>query len=50
MIKVNKPRDRILIGSVNRRAIGLKKAFRIPSIAAAKSADRNPVTRMPSSK
>jgi hypothetical protein len=50
MIKVNKPRDKMLIGSVNRRAIGLKKAFRIPRMAAAKSADRNPLIRMPSIK
>ena len=50
MTKVKKPRDKILIGRVNRSAIGLKKAFRIPSIAAAKSADKNPLIWMPSSR
>jgi len=50
MTKVKKPRDNILIGSVSRSAIGLKKAFRIPSMAAAKRADKNPLIWMPSSR
>jgi hypothetical protein len=50
MTKVKNPRDKILIGRVITSAIGLKKAFRIPSIAAANSADKNPLTWMPSSR
>jgi len=41
---VKNPRVRILIGSVIRRAMGLNKAFRIPSMAAAKNAATNPST------
>jgi hypothetical protein len=47
---VNKPRDNIFIGSVRRIKMGRNKAFRIPSIAAAKIAVPNPLTWMPSSK
>ena len=50
MTKVKKPRDKIFIGRVNTSAIGLKKALRIPSMAAAKSADKNPLIWMPSSR
>jgi hypothetical protein len=50
MIKVNKPRLKMLIGSVSRSAIGLKKALRIPSTAAAKTAGKKPLTRIPSNK
>jgi hypothetical protein len=50
MIKVNKPRLKRLIGSVSSSAIGLKKAFRIPSMAAAKTAGKKPLTRIPSNK
>jgi hypothetical protein len=50
MTKVKKPKDKMLIGRVNRSAIGLKKAFRIPSMAAAKSADKKPLIWMPSSR
>jgi hypothetical protein len=50
MIKVNKPRLKMLIGSVSSRAMGLKKALRIPSMAAAKTAGIKPLTRIPSNK
>ena len=50
MTKVKKPRDKILIGRVNTSAIGRKKAFRIPSIAAAKRAEKNPLIWIPSSR
>jgi hypothetical protein len=50
MTNVKKPRDKILIGRVNRSAIGLKKAFRMPRMPAAKSADKNPLMWMPSSR
>jgi hypothetical protein len=50
MRKVNRPRLRMLIGRVTSSAIGLKKAFRIPSMAAAKTAERKPLTWIPSSK
>ena len=50
MIKVKKPSERILIGRVNTSAIGRKNAFRIPSIAAAKSAEKNPLIWIPSSR
>ena len=45
--KVKKPRVRILIGRVIRSAMGLKSAFKIPSMAAARNAARNPSTWIP---
>ncbi len=40
--KVKKPRDRILIGRVNRRAIGLKNAFKIPKHGGRQKCRRKP--------
>jgi len=42
MIKVNNPRLRMLIGSVNIIAMGRKKALSIPRAAAAKKAEKKP--------
>ena len=43
MINVNRPRLKMLIGRVSSSAIGRKKAFRNPSIAAAKTAEKKPL-------
>jgi len=48
MIKVNSPNVSMLRGKVRRRITGRKKAFKIPRIAAAKNAEKKPLTRMPS--
>jgi hypothetical protein len=48
MIKVNRPRVIILMGSVRIINIGRKKAFKIPRMAAAKKALKKPFTCMPS--
>jgi hypothetical protein len=48
--KVKSPRLRIFTGSVNINSMGLKKAFSIPKIAAAKNADKKPLTCIPSIK
>jgi len=40
----------MLTGSVNINRIGLKKAFSIPKIAAAKNADKKPLICIPSIK
>jgi hypothetical protein len=47
MTNVNNPRLSRLIGRVSRIRTGRKKAFRIPSKAAAERAERNPSTRIP---
>jgi hypothetical protein len=47
---VKKPRLRILMGSLNINNIGRKKAFNMLKIAAAKNAEINPLTYIPSSK
>jgi hypothetical protein len=46
--KVKRPRLRMLIGSVSKMRMGRKKAFRMPRMAAAKKALKNPLTCMPS--
>jgi hypothetical protein len=46
--KVKRPRVRMLMGNVRRIRRGRKKAFRIPSTAAASKAGQRPETRMPS--
>jgi hypothetical protein len=46
---VNNPKESILMGSVRINAMGRKKAFNIPNIAAALTADMKPLTCMPSS-
>jgi hypothetical protein len=48
--KVNRPRLKILIGRVKMMTIGLKNAFRMPKMAAAKKAGKKPLTLIPSSK
>jgi hypothetical protein len=48
MIKVNRPRLKMLIGSVKIIKIGRKKAFKIPRIAAANKAVKKPFTWIPS--
>jgi hypothetical protein len=48
--KVNRPRLRIFIGSVRMRAMGRKKAFNMPRIAAADKAEKKPLTCIPSSR
>jgi hypothetical protein len=48
--KVNRPRVKILIGRVKMMTIGLKNAFSMPKMAAAKKAGKKPLTRIPSSK
>lgn len=48
MTKVNNPRLKILIGNVSIRAIGRKKALKIPRAAAAKIAENTPDTLIPS--
>lgn len=50
MTKVKSPRLSILTGRVNISSIGRKKAFSIPKIAAAKNADKKPLTCIPSIK
>ena len=45
---VKSPRLSILIGNVIKNNIGLKKAFKIPKIAAANTADKKPSIWMPS--
>ncbi len=47
---VNRPRLNILIGRVKMMTIGLKNAFSMPNMAAAKKAEKKPLTRIPSSK
>jgi hypothetical protein len=48
--KVNRPRLNILIGRVKMMMIGLRNAFSMPNMAAAKKAGKKPLTRIPSSK
>jgi len=48
MIKVKRPRLRILMGSVKIIKIGRKKAFKMPRMAAANSAVKKPFTCIPS--
>jgi len=48
--KVKSPRLRMFTGSVNINSMGRKKAFSIPKIAAAKNADKKPLTCIPSIK
>jgi hypothetical protein len=48
IIKVKRPRLRILIGSVKIIKIGRKKAFKMPRIAAANKAVKKPFTCIPS--
>jgi len=45
--KVNRPNVRMFRGNVNMISIGLKKALRIPSMAAAKKAEGKPLTCIP---
>jgi hypothetical protein len=47
---VKNPRLRTFMGSVNINNIGRKKAFSMLKIAAAKNAEINPLTYIPSSK
>jgi hypothetical protein len=47
---VKRPRLRTLMGSVNINSKGRKKAFSMLKIAAAKNAEINPLTYIPSSK
>jgi len=47
MTNVKSPRVNIFKGSVNRINNGRKKALSIPSIAAAKKAEKKPLTYMP---
>ena len=42
--KVKKPRVKILMGRVKISAIGLNRAFKMPSMAAAQNAEKNPLT------
>ena len=42
--KVKSPRVRTVMGNVKRNNMGRKKAFRIPRIAAANSAEEKPLT------
>ena len=48
MIKVNRPRVKILMGSVRIINMGRKKAFKIPRMAAAKKALKKSFTCIPS--
>jgi len=48
--KVKNPRVKMLIGRVRIKRMGLKKAFNIPKIAAAKKAEKKPLTWIPSIK
>lgn len=48
MTNVNNPKLKILIGSVSIRAMGRKKALKIPRAAAAKIAEKTPATLIPS--
>ena len=48
--KVKRPRVKMFIGRVMINKNGRKKAFSMPSIAAAKKAEKNPLTCIPSSK
>ena len=48
--KVKRPKLNILMGSVKMMTIGLKNAFSMPNMAAAKKAEKKPLTRIPSSK
>jgi len=48
--KVKSPRVSIFMGRVSINIIGRKKALSIPNIAAAKNAEKKPLTRIPSSK
>lgn len=48
--KVKIPRVNIFMGRVNINSIGRKKAFSMPKIAAAKSAEEKPLMRIPSSR
>lgn len=48
--KVKRPKLNILMGRVRMMTIGLKNAFSMPSMAAAKKAEKKPRTRIPSSK
>jgi hypothetical protein len=48
--KVKRPKLNILMGRVKMMTIGLKNAFSMPSMAAAKKAEKKPLTRIPSSK
>ena len=50
MTKVKSPRLSIFTGRVNINSMGRKKAFSIPKIAAAKNADKKPLTCIPSIK
>jgi hypothetical protein len=46
IIKVKRPRVIMLIGRVRIRSKGLKKRFKSPMAAAAKKADKKPLTLM----
>jgi len=48
--KVKRPRLRMFMGRVNTSRIGLKNAFKIPSRAAEKIAEKNPSILIPSNK
>ena len=48
MIKVNRPNDTIFMGRVKTIRNGLRRAFRMPRAAAARMAERKPLTNMPS--
>jgi hypothetical protein len=48
--KVNKPRLIIFIGRVKSSAMGRKKAFSMPRMAAADNAEKKPLTCIPSSR
>lgn len=48
MTNVNNPRVKILTGKVSIRAMGRKKALKIPRAAAAKTAEKTPDTLIPS--
>ena len=50
MTKVKSPMLSMLMGRVSISSTGLKKAFNMPKIAAAKNAEIKPLTCMPSSK
>jgi hypothetical protein len=50
MINVKKPSDKRFIGSVTINSMGRINALRIPRIAAAKKAERNPVEWIPSNR
>ncbi len=48
--KVKKPRLIMFMGRVKKSAMGRKKAFSMPRMAAANNAEKKPLTRIPSSR